>query len=592
MAEISTDFTLDLSVCSCGSSGVAFKVLIADASPSERSLIQALVSQTGFETLLASDGCEALELYRQHLPDLVLLDLVMPVMDGFDVLEAIRAEQTHRWVPVVFLAELNDQETFKKALLAGADDFLPKPIRPGILNAKIMALGRVLCLQTRVLSQQVELQAYRDAAEEEKRTARSLMEQLSNKNRIDDQAVRVLSKPAEHLNGDVVAALRTPSGKLHVMLADGTGHGLTAALNVLPIVEPFYSMTAKGFTLSAILDELNRKLYNNLPRDCYVAACMLAVDTETKRVEIWNAGLPDVLLIDRANHSVRRATSNHLPLGILRPADFDPVPAGHDFSQASLMVLASDGLVEALADDDLELGSQRLAELMMQMAQDDELPEEIVTLSQSLDHPDDITLVAIECGSLLDEREKQIPVRKDKLKPVDGRPGRSWSFELAAEAALLPQMDVVPMVLNLARGYGLDQGAESDLFVILSELCNNALDHGLLCLDSEYKNRSTDMERYFDMRDERLKRLEAGMLEIRLERMLDEVGAVLEITVRDTGLGFDVSSLNSANDFSRCGRGIMLVRSLCESLEYRGHGNVAVARLRLGYMACFVSPIL
>lgn len=562
----------------------AFKVLIADDSRSALALLKAVVSQLGFETLLASNGQEVVELYREHAPDLVLLDVMMPVMDGFDALREIRSIQSSRWVPVVFLTALDDSDVLKKALLAGADDFLTKPIRPSILSAKIQALWRTLCLQDQVLSQHVELEAYRDEVEEERRIARGLLEMMSNANRLMDGGVRILSKPAQHLNGDIVAAARTPSGKLHLLLADGTGHGLTAALSVLPTVEPFYSMTSKGFALPTILDELNRKLYSSLPRDCYVAACMLGIDMVERRIEIWNAGLPDALLLNRKAHTTKRLPSRNLPLGILRPADFDAVPESFEFLPDTALVLASDGLVEALADNDLDLGSERLASIMLASPADDGWPDEICNLSQSDDHADDLTLVTIECGQLVCNRDDRILTSKaGSSKAVAAALGGDWAVEITLDAFRLREADIVPVLLNLVRGFGLEQGGAADLFVVMSELFNNALDHGLLCLDTDYKNHASDMERYFEIREARLERLENGSVTIRLERMRDAVGALLEITVRDTGAGFDLAILDRVNDESRGGRGLALVRSLCESLEFRGVGNIAVARLRLAH---------
>lgn len=564
-----------------GANARRFKFLIADDSASTLALFKAIIVQLGFEAVAATNGQEAVELYREHRPDLVLLDVVMPVMDGFQALEQIRAIPSTRWVPVVFLTALDDPDILKKALIAGADDFLSKPVRLDVLRAKIMALGRAIYLQDQVLHQQVELEAYRDAAEEEKRIARGLLEMMSNTNGIAIDGLRILSKPAEQLNGDIVAAARTPSGKLHVLLADGTGHGLTAALNVLPAVEPFYSMTSKGFALPTILDELNRKLHKYLPSDCFVATCLLSIDMDNQRIELWNAGLPDVLLIDRATHGVRRLRSRNLPLGILRPADFDAVTESHDLSTDTLAVLASDGLVEALADTDLDLGCERLASIMLASVENSTWPDTIEVLSRSSDRTDDLTLVAIDCGRLVRAGDdRSLPANADGSK-TNQAPGGDWAVEITLDALRLRQSDIVPVLLNLVSGFGLVKRDAGDLFVILSELFNNALDHGLLCMDTEYKNGSADMERYFELREARLERLEIGSVSIRIARTTDERGALLEVTVSDSGAGFDSSKLQRPDGTSRGGRGLSLVRSLCESLEFRGTGNIAVARLQL-----------
>lgn len=556
------------------------RVLLADDSDSARALISALIERMGHQVHQARDGIEAVDMCKALRPDVVLLDVMMPRLDGFGALAQIRSMPFERWIPVIFLTALEGGESITRALMEGGDDYLQKPVQINVLQAKLHAIGRSLLWQDELFEHRAELSDYRDRAEEEKQFARSLMEMLANTSRIQDSSLGILSVPAEQLNGDVVAAARTPNGKLHVLLADGTGHGLAAALNVLPTIEPFYSMTSKGFGLPTILAELNRKLYTYLPRECYVAASMVAIDTVERRIEVWNGGMPDVLLIERKSGSVRMQPSNSLPLGILKPSEFDAELEILTIEHDSVLLLASDGLVEALGNKDLALGLDRLADLVAASAPDVDVGELVYRIASSKKHAidDDLTLLVVDCPA-----SAVLPTsRQDGAttgKPT--APSGEWAVEISLNALQLRETDLVPIVLGFVRAMGLSEDDNSRLFVVLSELFNNALDHGLLLLSTESKDRDRDIEQYFKIREQRLAHLEDGSIRIGIRYGQSADSRHVELMVSDTGPGFDISTLDHGTELSRGGRGLKLVRGLCENLEFRGTGNVAVACLKV-----------
>ncbi len=556
------------------------RILVADDADSARALLKALIEHMGHTVYQARDGAEAVELCRRLAPDVVLMDVTMPRLDGFEALAEIRKIPFERWIPVIFLTALEGTDAVARALMEGGDDYLQKPVQVNVLRAKLHAIGRSLLWQDEVFKHRAELSAYHDRAETEKQFARSLLDMLANTSRINDPSLSILSVPAAQLNGDVVAAARTPNGKLHVLLADGTGHGLAAALNVLPTIEPFYSMTSKGFGLPTILAELNYKLYTYLPRECYVAASMVAIDTVERRIEVWNGGMPDVLYIERNSGTVRMQPSTSLPLGILKPSDFDAELAILTLEEDAVLLLASDGLVEALGDEDLALGLERLADLVTSSGPDVDIGELVYRIAVSDKHEidDDLTLLAVDCPAV-----PAVPAgpHNEVAPPRPKTPSGEWSVEIKLNALQLRETDLVPIVLGLVRSMGLGDEDNGRLFVVLSELFNNALDHGLLLLSTESKDRELDIEHYFKLREQRLAQLENGSITIAICRGSAADGRFMQVTVTDSGPGFDTAILDRHDELSRGGRGLRLVRGLCENLEFRGTGNVVVARLAI-----------
>ncbi len=113
------------------------KILVVDDEPFNVDFLQQELDDLGYDTVTAADGGEALEQVRATAPDLVLLDIMMPVMDGFAVLQHLKADPATRDIPVVIISAMNDIGSIVKGILRGADDYLPKPFEPVLLQARI-----------------------------------------------------------------------------------------------------------------------------------------------------------------------------------------------------------------------------------------------------------------------------------------------------------------------------------------------------------------------------------------------------------------------------------------------------------------------
>ncbi|MDO6387594.1 MULTISPECIES: SpoIIE family protein phosphatase [unclassified Uliginosibacterium] len=125
----------------------SFRVLIADDTQANRALLRAYLVRLGFETLMAEDGEQALELFERERPDIVLMDLMMPKMDGFESIERIRMLRSDRWVPIVIVSAMDAEYDITRGLEAGADDFMTKPLSYQMFAAKMRNLSRALEFQ-------------------------------------------------------------------------------------------------------------------------------------------------------------------------------------------------------------------------------------------------------------------------------------------------------------------------------------------------------------------------------------------------------------------------------------------------------------
>src|SRR5215470_8300670 len=134
------------------------KILVVDDTPHNVKMLVDLLSAKGFETLTASSGKEGLDLIETERPDLVLLDVMMPGLDGYEVCRKIRANPEYGILPVIMVTALDPTRERIKGLDAGADDFLTKPVNTAELVARVRSLLRIKDLYTTVQTQVAQLE--------------------------------------------------------------------------------------------------------------------------------------------------------------------------------------------------------------------------------------------------------------------------------------------------------------------------------------------------------------------------------------------------------------------------------------------------
>lgn len=553
----------------------SLKILIVDDTQVNLRPLEVLVARLGHTPLAARDGVEALEVYEREAPDLVLMDIMMPRLDGVSAVREIRARWPERWTPIILYSALDGMRDITEGLAAGADDYLVKPASHALIRAKINSHARQWALQRKVRAYADELASWRAEAEEQNRLGAHVMARLTDAAGLRDAMVRHFNLPADTFSGDLLCAARAPGDVLNVMLADATGHGLAAALTAMPLTQVFYSMTEKGFPLSSIAEELNRKLKRLLPADRFVAATLAAVDVRNQTVEVWNGGNPDALFVTYGGDVRARWASSHPPLGILPEALFSAETELVVFHEPGDLLLCSDGLVEAETAEGEWLGLNGVLSLMGDARDGDRLTRLVHGVEASLDgrpRRDDISCMMVS-----------VPIERRELPRLSAPAAvyhgdvAEWRMELSYGAKELRYLDVVPSALGLLTQLEPVKPHQGALFLIVSELFNNALDHGLLGLDSATKSWIGGYEIYMQQRAERLARLTTGKIELVFRLHADEARAALDIQVIDSGPGFDYVALNAAEslaDISRPhGRGIALVRNLCHQVVYSGAGN-------------------
>jgi CheY-like chemotaxis protein len=127
-------------------------ILVVDDISESRRALCALVCDLGHGATGADSGRAALHRMRQKLPDLVLVDLLMPELDGFELIRLLREMTGERWLPMIATSSLQGDEHVIEALRSGADDYLSRPVNPALLEAKLRHYSAVLALQASATS--------------------------------------------------------------------------------------------------------------------------------------------------------------------------------------------------------------------------------------------------------------------------------------------------------------------------------------------------------------------------------------------------------------------------------------------------------
>lgn len=322
------------------SSSDPLKILVVDDDRSTRMLLKAFLGRGGHIVAEAGNGEEAIQVFEREAPDMILMDVTMPVMTGYEAATIIKQECSKRFVPIIFLTGLNDDESLARCVESGGDDFLVKPFNSVLLGSKITAMQRILHLYS-------QLELYQQRTEQEIALTHHVFDAVTK--RASSKKIPGLDHwmcAAGHFSGDLMIYDMTPTGKLNLMLGDFTGHGFSAAIGALPASDVFFAMSRRDLAAREILVEINRKLREVLPTGHFCATGFVSCDPVQRRVEIFNGGLPSLLILDAGGKVQTRVKSANLALGVLDAEEFSPDLEIFEIAPKSVLVLHSDGVTD------------------------------------------------------------------------------------------------------------------------------------------------------------------------------------------------------------------------------------------------------
>jgi hypothetical protein len=296
-------------------------------------------------------------------------------------------------------------------------------------------------------------------------------------------------------------------------------------------------------------------------------------------VRIWNGGLPSVYLLNGVTGKItHRIESSHPPLGILPPSQFENRVVNMPIDEHDQVFMATDGVIEQRNAQGQMFGEERLERILNDVIDISDLADalrvEIVSFCEGVGQGDDMTFVALRAESSV------MPLFQESAEQLAELQDPDWSLHLQLETGALRRTNPVPVLNHLIQEFNGSGDGLMHFELVLGELYKNALDHGVLGLDSAIKHSQDGFDDYYRLRDTRLDELHSGHVAIDIVNYPSDSGGVIELHVSDTGKGFAHHKVTEqqASDVDAHGRGIPLARALCSNLEFFGSGNRVKAR--------------
>ncbi len=378
------------------------RILVVDDEPRNVKILQIQLQARGYAVLTAGDGAEALEVVRHETPDLILLDINMPKVDGYEVLAKVRADETTEFIPIIMITALRDTEENRiKAVEAGADDFIEKPFNSFEVLARIKSLLRIKHYHD-------TLEQYNARLETELQMARSVQEIIIPPNGSQDLGgFRTASycAPATAVGGDFFDLWEIDENRIGVLISDVMGHGASAAL-VTVFIKTVLTEHREHIddNPAQLLHVLNERFNDIISSRLFMFATAFCgiFDLGKKQLVCANAGHPFPFLQHRSQLKCEAITDKHTGngLGIRRESVYEN--CYYPFDSESRVFLYTDGVYEVKNPQGEEFSVERLQNVVANC--DEESPARLIqcvsdTISEFTDarpNEDDLTLVAIQ----------------------------------------------------------------------------------------------------------------------------------------------------------------------------------------------------
>lgn len=548
------------------------KILVVDDNEVNRRLLTSILSRKNYEVIEAHNGPDAIEIFKQNTPDLVLMDIMMPGMDGRQCAAQLKQLAGGVYIPVIYVTALSQDSALSIALEAGGDDFVSKPINIDILLSKIRAHTRILELNAEIGQKSRQIAKYNAILERDQELSSHFFERALKHNYLNPSVIRHHLSPATAFNGDILMAAPRQGGGLYLILGDFTGHGLASSIGALPVSQVFYSMAKQASWIGDIAKALNRELSDLLPVDMFLAATLVELNSTGERLLVWAGGLPDAYLYDPQNRTHRVIKSNHLPLGILPDEKFNPACQSYTVTHGERLYLYTDGVIEAKNPAGEIFGEERLRDLLIRYKTSlfDQVNQEIQEFIGDKQQTDDTSFVELTCKNVYVYAGSDIAAEQ-QIQHID----MPYNLNITLTEDLLKQdIDVVTYLSEMICCSSLLK-YKGLVHTILAEMYTNIIEHGVLQLNNRLKEDESEFTAYYKNKQIALNDLNEMCVEICVsyEAQLDDKKLVISMSHnRDTQHEITTTLEDPCNKLPH-GRGMLLLNNLCEQVSLSRDGK-------------------
>jgi len=328
-------------------------ILVVDDNPTNVDILQTRLASQNYDILTAADGEAGLVLAREKQPDLILLDIMMPKVDGIEVCRILRADSSLPFMPIIMVTAKTDSKDIVAGLEAGADEYLTKPVDQAALVARVKSMLRIKSLHDTVLEQSSKLKVQLKTATKIQSLFWPDISELKGGSHI-----WAVSVPAGYVGGDLYDVIPLPDDSLLAYVADVSDKGVPAALIMAALSTKIRSEARFQSDVDKLLETINNSTYELTSEEGFFATMVLVrYWPHSGEVQFTLAGHPQPLWIAECGiGNMPQLTA--ISLGVKQDVKYEK--KGILLSPGESILLFTDGVIEAENKDNELFGHNRL----------------------------------------------------------------------------------------------------------------------------------------------------------------------------------------------------------------------------------------
>jgi serine phosphatase RsbU (regulator of sigma subunit) len=246
-------------------------ILIVDDNPTNVEILRARLAASRYAIITAPDGEAGLRMAREQLPDLILLDIMMPKMDGIAVCRHIKSDPALPFMPVILVTAKAESEDIVAGLEAGGDEYLTKPVDHRALVSRVRSMLRIKELHDKVIEQSAKLKLQLETATKIQSLFWPKMPELGAGSHVWGYSV-----PAAYVGGDIYDVIVLPDGSVLAYVADVSDKGVPAALIMAALSTRIRGESQSQHDIDRLAESINRSAYQLMAEEGFFATIALA----------------------------------------------------------------------------------------------------------------------------------------------------------------------------------------------------------------------------------------------------------------------------------------------------------------------------
>lgn len=345
------------------------RILLADDDPTNLQVLFQTLEGRGYNLLIAKNGKTALSIAKKAIPELILLDIMMPDLDGYEVCRRLKENSATSEIPVIFLSALGDTKDKVKGLDLGAVDYIAKPFQADEVIARVSTHLTIHRLKREVQNKKNELEHELEVVAEVQHDL--LPERLP---KIEGMKLSAYYRTSRYAGGDYYDFVELPENQWGLLVADAEGHSAPAAVRMAMTCALLRSYPGSPSEPAEVLDYLNRNLCKMVDMS-FITAIYAVYDSRSRNLRVSRAGhMPPLLYRPSDGEPVELPCDGTLAMGI-KPYDEVPITET-TLRSGDRLLFYTDGLTERFNPEGEMYGLGRLRRQLSKDSGDD--PKEML----------------------------------------------------------------------------------------------------------------------------------------------------------------------------------------------------------------------